>query len=76
MRWDKKEIVEESSQFESRVGNVFLCIQDDSDQRWQYFSMVFGDFTGAGVEECQKTWAHRAISRAREELDKLEESLG
>lgn len=58
-----------------RVGPVTLMITDDVDQRWQYFSMQFGEFSTDGVVDCADLWPREAIEQARAALNELEATL-
>ena len=53
----------------------FMLSHDrETGDRWQYFTISFGQFTKASMDECGFTWPREAIDRARAELDRFEEA--
>ena len=58
-------------------GPISLTLSHDkeSGNRWQWFSVSFGTFTPASMDECRATWPREAIARARAELDRFESAL-
>lgn len=59
------------------AGLIRLTVSEsvDGPERWQFFSLDFGDLSEASHEECLRTWPREAIARARKALDEFEANL-
>ena len=45
------------------------------DRNWQYFGLVFSEYSQRDHEACQMQWPRQAIATARKRLDEFEAEL-
>jgi hypothetical protein len=58
------------------VGPVCLSVsQEEGEQTWQHLCISFGYFNAGTPEECLESWPRVAIEKAREALDRFEDTL-